>query len=141
MGFINEKIDTPEKIRLFEGLKLVSPITHQPVKPSKWTADAQRGFYLVNLGGGSFEIPLFFVLVVPGGVIELEGRRAAGGNVEAGTAHVAWQITAVRIPRALASQVTGLLSVVREALVANGIYFKSVPEQRVQIELPSPTLV
>ena len=142
MGFVNESIDTPERIREFDALNLVSPVTLKPPKRWRWAVDRDRGFYLVGLGGGFSEIPHLYALVVPGGLIRIEGRESVSGRPSAGTVRVSWDITSVQIPRALALRADELMGVVREALEARGSYFEPGRAQSVDVKLPpAPTLV
>lgn len=142
MAFVNESIDTPERIREFEALNLISPVTRKAPERWRWTVDRERGCYLVSLGGGCFEIPKLFALVIPGGVVlQIEGLGKSIGNPDERNVQVTWRIEAVRIPRALASQASQLMSLVEEALRAHGIYFDSETVQDIQIELPAPTIV
>lgn len=143
MGFVNETIDTPERIREFDALNLISPVTDQPPERWRWAVDRERGFYLVRLGGGFSEIPQLYALVVPGGVIRIEGHESGSGNpLLAGGVRLSWNVTSVRIPRALASKADQLMGVVREALEARGYHFESGIAQSVDVTLPpAPTLV
>ena len=141
MGFVNETIDTPERIREFDALNLISPVTLKPPERWRWAVDRERGFYLVGLGGGFSDIPQLHALVVPGGVIRIEGHESGSGNPLAGGVRVSWDITSVQIPRALASKADELMGVVREALEARGSYFKPGRAQSVDVTLPAPTLV
>jgi hypothetical protein len=141
MAFVNEKIDTPERIREFDQLNLVSPLTRKPPERWKWTVDRERGAYLIPLGGGFSEVPEIFALVVPNGVIQFDGNKKGQGQHAKRNVQIEWQISEVRIPRALAPQATELLSIVRDALTAYGLVFDSEPVQSVKVSLPSPTLV
>jgi len=141
MAFVNEDINTPERIREFDAFNLISPITGKPPERWKWTVDRERGFYLISFGGGALEIPRIFALVGPNGVIEIRGDRHAQGRYADRSVQIEWQISAVRIPRSLASQATVLMSILREALTAHGTHFNSEPVKSVQISLPRPTFV
>lgn len=142
MGFVNESIDTPERIREFDSLNLISPVGRKPTKRWRWAVDRERGFYLVGLGGGYSEIPQLYALVVPGGVIRIEGHESGSGRPSAGTVRVSWNVTSVQIPRALAPKADALMGVVREALEARGSYFEPGRAQSVDVTLPpAPTLV
>lgn len=141
MGFVTESIDTPERIREFDALNLVSPVTLRAPKRWRWAVDRGRGFYLVGLGGGFSEIPHLYALVVPGGVIRIEGHVSGSGNPLAGNMRVSWKVTSVQIPLALASRADELMGVVREALEARGYYFEPERTLSVDITLPAPTIV
>jgi hypothetical protein len=143
MGFVNEKIDTPERIREFDQLNLISPLTRRPPERWKWTVDRERGFYLIALGGGFSEIPHIYALVVPNGVVRFEGEVEGKEHLHRSkwTVQIKWQISRVDIPRALAPRATELLSVVREALTASGLFFDSERVKSVKVTLPSPTFV
>ena len=139
MGFVNEDINTPERIREFDALKLISPVTGKPPERWRWTVDRERGCYLVSLGGGHHEIPYLFSLVVPGGVIRIEGERDAKGQPAKRNVEVEWSITRLYIPRNLASRISELMSLVNEALTSSGSFFNNESVRSVQISLPRPT--
>ena len=141
MPFVNEAIDTPERVAEFDALKLISPITRQPAERWRWAVDRTRGYRLVSLGGGFGEIPKIFALVVPGGIVQIEGRRDATGRPADRSIRVSWQITAVRIPRSLAAEAAQLMAVVEEALQTYGSNFNTDPVQSVRIAMPAPTFV
>jgi hypothetical protein len=141
MAFINERIDTPETIREFDGLKLVSPVTGGPPERWMWTVDRERGVYLVSLGGGFGDMPRIFALVLPEGTVRIEGRSSEQGAIAARAVEIEWNVSAVRIPRALASRTGQILALVREALDAHGMSFDREPVRSVKISLPTATLV
>ncbi|MBX5461526.1 MAG: hypothetical protein IRZ28_10615 [Steroidobacteraceae bacterium] len=51
MAFVNESIDTPERIREFDALNLISPVAHKPAERWRWAVDRERGFYFVKPNG------------------------------------------------------------------------------------------
>jgi hypothetical protein len=138
MGFVNQKIETPDQLQRYEALHLTSPVNHEPVSPSMWTVDETRDWRLVDLGGGALEVPFLFAFAVPGGILEIESQRKATGKVNAGTAKVDWNVSAVRIPRALASQAPQLTAALTEALTVYGYSYISLPPGHVRVTLPSP---
>jgi len=143
MGFVNEKIDTPERIREFDQFNLISPVTGRRPECWKWTVDRERGFYLISLGGGFSEVPNIFALVVPNGVVRFDGDREDEEHLHRGkfTVQIKWKISQVRIPRALAPQATELVSLISEALTAHGLLFDNERVKSVKVSLPSPTFV
>ena len=142
MGFVNESVDSPQRVAELSDLGLVSPIDNRPPVPWRWAVDRERGHYFVSFGGGSFDVPLVFALVVPGGTVWIEGRNEQHGNIFQRTVEIDWTISSVSIPRALASRSAEILALVREALEAHGLGFDPTPVKRVRVaELPRPVFV
>ena len=141
MPFVNEAIDTPERIAEFDALKLISPITRAPAERWRWAVDRARGYYVVSLGGGFAEIPKIFALVTPGGIVQIEGLVDRTGRPADRSIQVSWQITAVLIPRSLAAEGPQLMAVVEEALHSYGSHFNTDPVQSVRIAMAAPTFV
>lgn len=138
MAFVNERIETPAQSAEFDALKLISPATGQPPEKALWAVDRERQLYFVHLGGGFGEIPDLYALVAQGQRIMIEGRQRASGSAGRDLT-MDWQISKVRMPKALAPRADEFLALVREALIAHGWYFDGSAAREVRVSLPAPT--
>jgi hypothetical protein len=71
MAFVKELIDTEEKRAFYDSLKLHDCIG-KVLESNDWYVDRENNHYIVGMGGGSFEIPLMYGIVVPHGLIVLQ---------------------------------------------------------------------
>jgi hypothetical protein len=126
MGFVTEDINTPERIREFEEMKLISPVTGGPAERWRWMVDRERSLYFLPLGGGFSDIPKLFALVFPGGTATIECEKDSARGL------TKWIILRVRISRALAPRAEEIRGLMHEALKAYGIRVKRVPNPIVE---------
>jgi hypothetical protein len=75
MSFVKEFIDTEEKKRFYDSLKLhdcIGDLKIAEVKYTYWFVDEEIGAYLYGMGGGSFEIPRMYGLYISNGIIVIQ---------------------------------------------------------------------
>jgi hypothetical protein len=71
MAFVKELIDTEEKKAFYNSLNLHDCIG-KVLESNDWYVDRVNNYYIVGMGGGSFEIPIMYGIVVPRGLIVLQ---------------------------------------------------------------------
>ncbi|MDR1186182.1 MAG: hypothetical protein LBK95_01795 [Bifidobacteriaceae bacterium] len=74
MTFVYRELDAEETERV-EALGIKSPWCKGPAVLGKPAVDSERDAIVVGLGGGSFEIPCFWALIIDSSVAILEGQR------------------------------------------------------------------
>lgn len=141
MTFSNEEITSPEAIREFDSLGIISPITGKSPERWKWTIDRERGIYFISLGGGFGEIPKVFVLVAKGELIFLEGNSHTTGSPGKGNEEIWWKIHDIKIPSLMLSHAEQIKQWICEALVIYGSYYDDEFFKAVHVDLASPTFI
>jgi len=142
MTFVCEKIDSAERVAELQSLSLISPLTGDLWKASRWFVDRERRLYFVVFGGGGPEIPFVFGLANANGLLlEAHAREESTGEYHQKNIELIWKVSKVMIPKSSASAADLLLSQLREALTDYGSLGDTEATKSVKVELPSPKFV
>ena len=114
MAFVSEKIKE-EDYEYFNSLNLKNDLG-SPQEPFWWAIDRERNYILYDMGGGTFEEPVFMGLYLNGDFVEMwtESRHC-----------VCWKIIRIYAPEVLKKKFTEneLLEIIKEAFWGYGLGF------------------
>lgn len=116
MSFVYEIV--PEKdYEFFNSMRLPNPVIKgyiSIVKGDCWCADRERNAYIIELGGGMYDMPYFIDLWWNGCIIEMQaeeyGKRINGKVV------VGWRVVDIPIPINYWSKKDLIVSIIKEGL-------------------------
>lgn len=130
MAFVREVISTEEDKKIYDSLELKSSASNPKAEPitawlglSRWVIDRQRKIIMCELGGGSFEKPVYFQLIFPEGRVEFAAYTSGktvippAANLHNNKSYVAiFQVDWVAIPPQLQSRRKEILDMIKETL-------------------------
>lgn len=123
MAFVNEELTEQDK-KFIAGFRFKKPLTVGLADiPPKWTADRERGYYLICLGGQGWRSydtneypPNYYRLILNNKVVKIEARiRHAGTNKTGVTVY--WKLERIYADETIDMPEKELLEVVKEAFV------------------------
>lgn len=132
MAFVREVISTEEGKAKFDALNLILPIGQEkePLKAwvglSRWVVDRDKKIIMIFLGGGHFEHPQYYVLILPEGRVEFEaytkGKKVTPPepNLHNNKSYVAmFEVDNIGIPPELQHRKKEILSMIEQTLAVN----------------------
>lgn len=116
MAFVYEII--PEKDHeFFNSMRLPNPVKKGYISITKgdcWCADRERNAYIIELGGGMYDMPYFIDLWWNGCIVAMEAEEY-GKRID-GRVIVGWKVVDFPIPYYYWDKKDLIVSIVREAL-------------------------
>lgn len=116
MAFVKEVV--PEKDREFwlsmELKNCWGNAPHPLLKSRTWCADRERNAYLIGIGGGMHDLPLFYDLWWNGIITRVEALEASTGNATTGI-HMVWNIIKVPIPEEIWEKRSDVMELIKDA--------------------------
>lgn len=133
MAFVREVINTEEDKKIFDSFNLITPHSPEGALPSRarigltrWVVDSENGIVMRPLGGGSFEEPNYYILILPEGRVVFEAYRKGKTvtppepNLHNNKSYVAsFQVDSIGIPPQLQHRKKELLDMIKKTLAVD----------------------
>lgn len=133
MAFVREVISIEEDKKTFDSFNLIRP--HSPkgaisrvarIGSTQWVRDRGANVVMISMGGGSFEEPNYYILILPEGRVEFEAYRKGktvtppAPNLHNNKSYVAiFQVDGIGIPPQLQHRKKEILGMIEQTLAVN----------------------
>lgn len=137
MGFVYEEVGE-ENRELWEsiGWKNWGERPIEFYKKTEWVIDRERNIFMQPIGGGFRDMPFYYDLAYKGRIVRTEALSWADINDEQ-RRNVFWNINKILIPQSLWNEKKTVITLVKEAFLANNCGISPDRIKSINVNLPN----